>query len=106
MPSGWTGESTEDVLQTTWLALVRHADSITDPRAVLQWLMVAARREAWRVLRGAVPAGARTRWSRTRVQAPDADLPENAGRCASADERMPVDPHRRSCPIGAGSCCG
>jgi len=44
-------ESTEDVLQTTWLALVSHADSITDPRAVLQWLLVAARREAWRVLR-------------------------------------------------------
>jgi RNA polymerase sigma factor (sigma-70 family) len=41
--------SAEDVLQTTWLALVRSADSITDPRAVLQWLIVAARREAWRV---------------------------------------------------------
>jgi len=37
-------ESTEDVLQTTWLALVGHADRITDSRAVLQWLLVAARR--------------------------------------------------------------
>ncbi|HEX4727363.1 MAG TPA: sigma-70 family RNA polymerase sigma factor [Jatrophihabitans sp.] len=45
-------ESTEDVLQTTWLALVGHADRITDSRAVLQWLLVAARREAWRVVRG------------------------------------------------------
>jgi RNA polymerase sigma factor (sigma-70 family) len=45
-------ESTEDVLQTTWLALVRGADSIADPRAVLQWLIVSARREAWRVMRG------------------------------------------------------
>jgi RNA polymerase sigma factor (sigma-70 family) len=45
-------ESTEDVLQTTWLALVRSAESISDPRAVLQWLIVAARREAWRVMRG------------------------------------------------------
>ena len=44
-------ESTEDVLQTTWLALVGHADSISDARAVLQWLLVAAKREAWRVLR-------------------------------------------------------
>jgi RNA polymerase sigma factor (sigma-70 family) len=45
-------ESTEDVLQTTWLALVRGADAISDPRAVLQWLIVSARREAWRVMRG------------------------------------------------------
>ena len=44
-------ESTEDVLQTTWLALVAHANSISDARAVLQWLLVAAKREAWRVLR-------------------------------------------------------
>ena len=44
-------ESAEDVLQTTWLALVRSADSIADPRAVLQWLIVSARREAWRVVR-------------------------------------------------------
>ena len=44
--------STEDVLQSTWLALVRSADSIADPRSVLQWLIVSARREAWRVGRG------------------------------------------------------
>ncbi|HEY2043758.1 MAG TPA: sigma-70 family RNA polymerase sigma factor [Jatrophihabitans sp.] len=44
--------STEDVLQTTWLALVRRADSIVDPRSVLQWMIVTARREAWRVSRG------------------------------------------------------
>jgi RNA polymerase sigma factor (sigma-70 family) len=43
--------SAEDVLQTTWLALVRSAESIADPRAVLQWLIVSARREAWRVMR-------------------------------------------------------
>lgn len=44
--------STEDVLQSTWLALVRNADKIVDPRSVLQWLIVSARREAWRVARG------------------------------------------------------
>ena len=42
-------QSAEDVLQSTWLALVRRSDSIADPRAVLQWLIVTARREAWRV---------------------------------------------------------
>jgi RNA polymerase sigma factor (sigma-70 family) len=44
-------ESAEDVLQTTWLALVRSADSISDAQAVLQWLIVSARREAWRVVK-------------------------------------------------------
>ena len=43
--------SAEDVLQTTWLALVRNAESISDPQAVLQWLIVTARREAWRVVK-------------------------------------------------------
>lgn len=42
-------DSTEDVLQNTWFTLVRKADSVADPTAVLQWLLVAARREAWRV---------------------------------------------------------
>lgn len=40
--------ASEDVLQSTWLALVRNAQSITEPRAVLQWLIVTCRREAWR----------------------------------------------------------
>jgi RNA polymerase sigma factor (sigma-70 family) len=44
--------TTEDVLQTTWLSLVKGADKIADPRSVLQWLIVTARREAWRVSRG------------------------------------------------------
>jgi RNA polymerase sigma factor (sigma-70 family) len=44
-------ESSADVLQAAWLALVRSADSIADPQAVLQWLIVSARREAWRVVK-------------------------------------------------------
>lgn len=39
----------EDVVQNTWLALFRSAESIADPQAVLQWLIVSTRREAWRV---------------------------------------------------------
>jgi len=44
-------ESAEDVVQTTWLALVRSAESIVEPQAVLQWLIVSAKREAWRVVK-------------------------------------------------------
>ena len=43
--------SAEDVLQTVWLTLVRKADSITEPLAVLQWMVVTTKREAWRVSR-------------------------------------------------------
>jgi len=41
----------EDVMQTTWLALVRGAESIADPKAVMQWVLVTAKREAWRVVK-------------------------------------------------------
>lgn len=42
-------DSADDVVQTTWLTLVRSGTSIRDDRAVLRWLTVTARREAWRV---------------------------------------------------------
>jgi RNA polymerase sigma factor (sigma-70 family) len=42
-------ESAEDVIQTTWLALVRCRDAISEPTAIGGWLTTTARREAWRV---------------------------------------------------------
>ena len=39
----------EDVVQTTWLRLVRGHGSISDSRAVSAWLTTTARREAWKV---------------------------------------------------------
>lgn len=41
----------EDVVQHTWLTLVRQHESITESRAVAGWLLTTARREAWRVAR-------------------------------------------------------
>lgn len=46
---GLDRQSAEDVVQTTWLGLVRNADAVRDPQAVLGWLTTTARREAWRV---------------------------------------------------------
>jgi RNA polymerase sigma factor (sigma-70 family) len=46
---GLDRETAEDVVQTTWLALVRSADGIAEARAVSGWLCTTARREAWRV---------------------------------------------------------
>ncbi len=39
----------EDVIQYTWLTLVRRADAVENPRAVASWLIITARRQAWRV---------------------------------------------------------
>jgi RNA polymerase sigma factor (sigma-70 family) len=41
----------EDVVQTTWLAFVRSADRVEEPQALVRWLAVTARREAWRTAR-------------------------------------------------------
>ena len=41
----------QDVVQGVWLALLRDVDSIRDPKATLQWLLVTARRSAWRAVR-------------------------------------------------------
>jgi RNA polymerase sigma factor (sigma-70 family) len=46
-----TAEVSEDVVQSTWLALVRSRTSIHDPAAVGGWLTTTARREAWKVAR-------------------------------------------------------
>lgn len=45
-------EAAEDVIQTTWLALVRRSAAIIDTAAVGGWLTTTARREAWRVSGG------------------------------------------------------
>ena len=46
----------EDVVQTTWLALVNRRTTILDPVAVGGWLTTTARREAWRVAKAAAAA--------------------------------------------------
>lgn len=45
---GLSQDIAQDVVQTTWLALVQRSGSITDPQAVAAWLTTTARRESWR----------------------------------------------------------
>lgn len=40
-----------DIVQNTWMQLVKHADTIEEPRAVLKWLLTTARRAAWDAVR-------------------------------------------------------
>src|SRR3954447_15764573 len=51
--TGLDRERAEDVGQTTWIALVDHADALTSPEAMPAWLCPSARREAWRAGRQA-----------------------------------------------------
>ena len=76
----------EDVVQTTWLALVRSRDRLRDPQAVGGWLTSTARREAWRV-----SGRARTT---TDVEDSALDLLVPAAR-SSADEAVEADERTR-----------
>jgi RNA polymerase sigma factor (sigma-70 family) len=46
---GLDAEQAADVVQTTWLALLRQLDGIRSPQALTGWLVTTARREAWQV---------------------------------------------------------
>ncbi len=48
---GCNRTTAEDVVQRAWLALVRRADAIEEPRAVVSWLVTTAKRDAWRAAR-------------------------------------------------------
>jgi RNA polymerase sigma factor (sigma-70 family) len=47
--AGLSSGDAEDVLQTVWLRLLSHLDSIRSPAALTGWLIVTTKREAWRV---------------------------------------------------------
>jgi RNA polymerase sigma factor (sigma-70 family) len=75
----------EDVVQTTWMRLVRGQATITDGRAVSAWLTTTARREAWKV------AKAHGRVDTAEADDLDALLPEQA----SAEEHATLTDERR-----------
>ena len=46
----------QDVVQSTWMALLRRSGTVADPQAIGSWLTTTARREAWRTARSAPAA--------------------------------------------------
>src|SRR2546423_9607966 len=60
---------THDVVQTTWLELLRRLEEIRVPTALTAWLISATKREAWRVNRSR---------SRLAGHAEPTDLPDDA----------------------------
>lgn len=74
----------EDAVQATWLSLVRSADRIEQPQAVLRWLSVTVQREAARASRST---------ARTRPTDPDempGQLPED-GPVVAGPETIVLD---------------
>ena len=47
--TGLSKQDAEDVVQTVWVSLLSHLDTIRTPEALTAWLVTATRREAWRV---------------------------------------------------------
>lgn len=80
-------DNAEDVVQSTWLALVRSARTITDPQAVLAWLVVTARRESWRVAKRADRSEPRE-IEDDDVVAPQQDLPEERVLRSDSEARL------------------
>ena len=76
--TGLEREPAEDVVQSTWLAMVRSAERISDPQAVSGWLCTTARREAWRT------AGAKT----TPTPVEDDELAQVLPRQRSAEDSV------------------
>jgi RNA polymerase sigma factor (sigma-70 family) len=80
-------ESAEDVVQSTWLALVRAADSISDAQAVLAWVIVTTKRESWRIAKRADRVEPREFEDDDVVTAPR-DLPEERVLRSDSDGRL------------------
>lgn len=47
--AGLSVTDAEDVVQTVWLRLISHLDTIRTPASLTSWLVVTARHEAWHV---------------------------------------------------------
>ena len=84
--AGLSSGDAEDVLQTVWTRLLEHLDEIRTPAALGGWLVVTAKREAWRVR------------AAERKQVPTdtdafAELPDQG---SGSDERAILDDQRRT----------
>lgn len=76
-------EIAEDAIQTAWLRLVDAADTITDPKGVVSWLVVTVKRETWRLLR-----------LDGREAEPESGLPEVAADSTPEEEALLNDSQR------------
>ena len=76
----------EDVVQTTWLQLLRHIGQVRDPLALGGWLETTARHESLRIIRGAQ----RERPSEAEIEPGDPAPPVDEQRLAAAERAAAV----------------
>src|ERR671930_292944 len=57
--NGLDRTTAEDVVQTVWLALLRHLARLSEPKALVSWLITTTRREAGRSRRRGATQAAR-----------------------------------------------
>lgn len=84
--TGLDATTSEDVVQTTWLALLRHLDTIRTPEALIGWLVKVARRESVRLL----TADGRTRPVPAEMLEPLPDSGPGVADTVVTDERRAV----------------
>jgi RNA polymerase sigma factor (sigma-70 family) len=73
---GLDRDAAEDVVQTTWLSLLRHLDGIRSAGALTAWLVTVAKREAWRVRKAGRSERQMEDWAEDTLPDPD-PLPED-----------------------------
>lgn len=93
---GVVREQADDIVQNTWMALVRNAHTIQEPHAVLKWLLVTAKRGAWEAVRKHRDDQKR------RTELPDDMLDGPTGTLPSSDPT----PRPRSSRWSATATCG
>ncbi|MFD1151217.1 RNA polymerase sigma factor [Saccharothrix hoggarensis] len=84
---GLDRSTAEDVVQTVWLALLRHLDRLVEPRALAGWLVVATRREAQRTWTPARREAALTDELAEQLES-EHGLPEDAALVTDRDHRL------------------
>ena len=90
--SGLSADDAKDVVQTVWERLLSHLVGIRVPSALVGWLVVTTRREAWRVRttgRRQLPAD--REWFTA--------LPDHA---AGSEEQVVIDDQRRALWVAVG----
>lgn len=79
--AGLPAADADDVVQSTWTVLLRHAAALREPRSLPAWVLTTARREAWRVQRRRRQRiEAETQSGQSEVAAEDTDLDAESDR--------------------------
>lgn len=84
---GVASDEAQDVVQGVWIALLRESGTIRDPMATLQWMLVTAKRAAWRAAANQRADAAHTSADERALDLVVAPADDRPDRVALRDER-------------------